>query len=359
MTHRIHRVRALLDRHGCDGFFSIHPPDNQYLSGFLTSFDEVSTAILITKNEALLLTDSRYTEQAESEAVDFTVEQIKRDLVATAAKRLNDLGAARVLLDPKGLTHAEFNAFTNAREGQATLVKDLLVDLRMVKEPEEIEIIHAAGALADGVHRDALHQLTKGVSEAEVAAWIEYEFKKRGATGTSFDTTVLFGENSSRPHGVSGDRRLKPGDVILIDMGCRYRGYCSDLTRTYAFNKIPGAWFEEIYALTREAQEQAIAAVRPGATGKDVDAVARTRIDDGGFGDRFGHGLGHGVGIEIHEKPSLNPRSDTVLEPGMVVTVEPGIYLPGQGGVRIEDLVVVTESGYDLLTHLPKDLNVV
>ena len=183
--------------------------------------------------------------------------------------------------------------------------------------------------------------------------------KKRGATGPSFDTIVLFGANSSLPHGVPGDALLKQGDIVLIDMGARLNGYCSDLTRTYVFGSIPGEWFEEIYALNLHAQRSALKAVRPGVTGREVEAVAREIMREGGLGDRFGHGLGHGVGIEVHEEPRLNTRSDSVLKAGMVVTVEPGIYLPGQGGVRIEDLVLVTESGCEVLTKLPKDLQVI
>ncbi|MEK7794541.1 MAG: M24 family metallopeptidase, partial [Candidatus Hydrogenedentota bacterium] len=197
-----------------------------------------------------------------------------------------------------------------------------------------------------------------GLPEQELAAMFEFAFKKRGASGPSFDTLALFGPRSSLPHGSPGRRALEKGDIILLDFGCRCAGYCSDLTRTYTFGTIIDRWFETVYAVVKDAQQAALKAIKSGASCRDVDAVARDRIKDAGYGDYFGHGLGHGVGVEIHEAPRLNPRSDAVLEEGMVVTVEPGIYVPGRGGVRIEDLVVVTQSGCDVLTKTSKELTV-
>lgn len=358
MKARVERLRDRLEELGCDGLFSVHPPANQYLSGLLTSLDEISSAVIVTAEEAHFLTDSRYTEQAEREVQGFEITQLSGDYLTKSGEVLKSLGLSRVAFDPNGHTVAEHDRLRQAYGGELIADEDLVGRMRRVKDEKEIEAIRAASQLAEGVLRDILPTLVEGVSERDVAAAIEYEFKKRGAAGPSFDTCVLFGANSSLPHGNPGERPLKAGDAVLIDMGCRRGGYCSDLTRTFAFSTIPGAWFEEIYALTRRAQERALEAVRPGVTGRDVDAVARGIIADGGYGDRFGHGLGHGVGIEIHEEPRVNTRSNTILEPGMVITIEPGIYLPGRGGVRIEDLVVVTEAGCDVLTELSKDLQV-
>jgi len=187
---------------------------------------------------------------------------------------------------------------------------------------------------------------------------MEYEFKRRGAQGASFDTIALFGQKSSLPHGRPTDKPLERGDVVLIDFGCRKNGYCSDLTRTYVYGTIPGAWFEEVYDLTLTAQKLALEAVRPGMSCRELDAVARDLITEAGHGKHFGHGLGHGVGLEIHEAPRLNPESATVLEAGMVITIEPGVYLPGKGGIRIEDLVLVTKDGGELLSGSPKELRI-
>lgn len=358
MKQRIDALRERVAAAGCDGFVSVHPPANQYISGFLTSLDHISSVIVITSTEAHFLSDSRYTEQAQEQVRDLQITQITGDQMQRGGELLKKLGVKRAAFDPAGHTVADHARLVAAYGGELVANECLVTPLRTRKEPAEAKAIRAASELAEGVLIDVIPTLKEGMAERDLAAQIEYEFKKRGATGTSFSTIALFGANSSLPHGVPGDRKLKIGDIVLIDMGCRRGGYCSDLTRTFVFSKLPGPWFEEIYALTQRAQQAALDAIRPGVTGRDVDAVARGIIAGGGHGDRFGHGLGHGVGIEIHEEPRLNTRSDTVLEPGMVVTVEPGIYLPGQGGVRIEDLVLVTETGCDVFTKTSKDLQV-
>ena len=358
MSDRIDRVRSALESLDCDAFFSVSPPTNQYLSGLLTSFEEISSAIVITSDQAHFLCDSRYTEQAHEEVTDYEIAEIKGDIIARSGELLGKLGASRVVFDPSGLTVDEKSRLDSAFQGESIGAKALASDLRIVKSDEELETLRAASNLAEGVLSDLLPTLEEGLPERELAAQFEFEFKKRGASGASFGTIALFGPRSSLPHGIPDDTRLKRGDVVLLDFGCRRAGYCSDLTRTFVFGTIPGAWFEEIYKLCYEAQHKALEALQPGKTGREVDAVARSIISDGGYGEYFGHGLGHGVGVEIHEAPRLNTESDTVLEAGMVVTVEPGIYLPGKGGVRIEDLVVVTEDGCEILTKTPKQLKV-
>ncbi len=358
MKQRLDALRGRVTAAGCDGFVSVHPPANQYLSGFMTSLDHISSVIVVTPDEAHFLCDSRYTEQAQHQVKDLQITQITGDQMQRGGELLKKLNLKRVAFDPNGHTVAEHSRL-EAAFGAELVPKDSLVsDLRIRKETAESDAVRAASQLAEGVLRDVLPELREGIAERDVAAKIEYEFKRRGASGTSFNSIVLFGANSSLPHGVPGERKLELGDIVLIDMGCRRDGYCSDLTRTFVFSSIPGPWFEEIYALTRRAQQAALDAIRPGVTGREVDAAARGIIAGGGHGDRFGHGLGHGVGIEIHEEPRLNMRSDTVLEAGMVVTVEPGIYLPDRGGVRIEDLVLVTETGCEVFTKTPKELKV-
>ena len=275
-----------------------------------------------------------------------------------AGEKLSALKVGKAAYNPAGLTVAEFNELQRAFDGELVADSRIGVEGRLRKSPGEVDTIRAASELAEGVMLELLPTLKAGMLERELAAAFEFEFKKRGAQGPSFDTIALFGAASSLPHGRPGEKPLESGDIVLLDFGCRRSGYCSDLTRTYVFDRIPAAWFEEIYALTLKAQLAALEALKPGVTGREVDAVARNIIQEGGYGDYFGHGLGHGVGVEIHEAPRLNPESDTVLEPGMVVTVEPGIYLPGKGGVRIEDLVVVTDDGCDILTQSSKALKV-
>lgn len=361
MSARINALRRLLRAEQADAWLSFSAADNQYLSGVRAGsidFVEQSSIVIVTEDAALYLCDSRYTEQAQAEAQDVTVEQIRGPLPANAARRLAELGARRVVVDTRRVCVADADALAEQFKGEIAGRAGFLAPLRWRKSPDEIEAIRGASLLAEEVLAELLLTLGEGDSEQEIAARFEYEFKRRGASGASFDTIVLFGERSSLPHGEPGDRTLDHGDVVLLDLGCRRDGYCSDLTRTCAFGTMPGTWFTEIYDVTRAAQEAALAAIRPGVPCREVDAVARNMIAAAGFGDWFGHGLGHGVGIEVHEAPRLNAESQAVLEAGMVITVEPGIYLPGQGGVRIEDLVVVTEHGCEVLTATPKELKV-
>ncbi len=358
MTARLDGLREAYTRLGCDAFFSVSPPNNQYLTGFQAGFEEISSILIVTGSEALFLTDSRYTEQAGEQVSGCEVIQVKGDQILRCAERLSELGVKKAAYDPTTLTVDEMNRVKGGYKGEAVADKTLLSAMRVIKAPEEIAAVRAASELAEGVLADLVPTLEEGLMERELAAQFEYEFKKRGASGASFDTIALFGPRSSLPHGEPGDTPLKAGDVVLLDFGCRYGGYCSDLTRTYGFGTIPGAWFEEVYSLVLAAQMIALEAVRAGATCREVDATARNLITEGGYGANFGHGLGHGVGIEIHEAPRLNTESEVVLKEGMIVTVEPGIYLPGQGGVRIEDLIVVTRDGCELLSSAPKELKV-
>lgn len=354
MQPRINALRGRLADSGCEAFVSFAPATNQWLSGFRGS----TSAIIVTQSDAIFLNDFRYTEQAAVQVTGFTLQEVPGNIQIRAGEKLAALGAASVAFEPGYMTVAELDYVKSAYSGELKAVPDMVSPLRMVKSKEEIDTIRAAGQLAEGVLADLIEDLKPGITERELAAEFEYEFKARGASGASFDTIVLFGARGSLPHGQPGDKPLEYGDIVLLDFGCRLDGYCSDLTRTFAFGTIPAAWFEEIYHLTLTAQRRALEAVGPGKPCREVDAVARDIIAQGGHGKHFGHGLGHGVGIEIHESPRLNPESMAVLAPGMVVTVEPGIYIPGQGGVRIEDLVVVTEGGCENLSKAPKELRI-
>ena len=354
MTNRINALRKNLDNEGYGAFISLAPATNQYLAGF----NGTTSAILITPEEALFLCDFRYTEQAQEQVRGYTIKEVKGKLGVRLAEAVLERSLTAVGFEPHYVTVDELNTLQATAGKVFKEASETVSALRSRKDEAEIAKVRAASELAEGVLEDLLPELRPGITERELAARIEYEFKMRGASGPSFDTIALFGARSSLPHGQPGDRALQDGDVVLLDFGCRREGYCSDLTRTYAFGRIPGEWFQQIYELTLAAQRQAIEAVRPGVSCRDVDAAARDIISEGGHGRHFGHGLGHGVGIEIHEAPRLNPETTAVLEAGMVITIEPGIYVPGQGGVRIEDLIVVTQEGCNVLTRTQKELRV-
>lgn len=351
---RLSALRGRLAESKADVFLSLAPPDNQYLTGFTGS----TSAVVASRDAALFLCDFRYTEQARTQVPVYTVEEVKNGFLKGIGERLASLGAATAAFDPARLTVAELRMIRNFFRGKMEPIADMAGVLRMTKCADEVKRIRQASELAEEVLVDLVGGLKAGITEAELAARFEYEFKRRGAERAAFDTIGLFGARSSMPHGYPGERALKRGDIVLLDLGCRKGGYCSDLTRTYAFGTIPGAWYREIYEIVLAAQEAALRAIRPGVRCCDVDAIARNMIANAGYGKHFGHGLGHGVGIEIHESPRLNPECQVILSEGMVVTVEPGIYLPKRGGVRIEDLVVVTKRGCESLTRTPKELRV-
>ncbi len=333
---------------------SFSPPDNQYLTGFRGS----TSAVLITASEALFFCDFRYTEQAQEQVTGCEVRQVEGRLEAHVGEVLKDLGVTEVGFEPVVLSMDQAECVRGKMGGELRPLRGVLSALRQVKSSEERDRIRAASELAEDALKEVLGGLEEGLLDRELAARLDYAFKRRGALKPSFDTIVLFGAASSLPHGMPHGKALERGDIVLVDCGCVLDGYCSDLTRTYAYGRIPGAWFEEIYAVTRAAQQAALDSLAPGLGCGDADAAAREPITEAGYGAFFGHGLGHGVGIEVHEAPRLNKTAEATLAAGMVVTVEPGIYLPDRGGVRIEDLVVITENGHDVLTRLPKELQV-
>jgi len=323
---------------------------------WLTGFTGSSAVCLLAPDRRLLFTDSRYTERAAREvaAADsgFEVVTVKGRLVGEPTSQIT----GRTGFDPNWTSVAIRERMDEFVPQGAELVpvQGLISRLRRRKDSGEIERIAAAARLADQILRDVITDGVTGRSERQIALDIENRMRQGGATGPSFDTIVAAGPNAALPHHEPGDRVIAPGDVVLIDMGALLDGYCSDCTRTYVAGE-PDGKLAEVYAIVLEAQLAALSKVAPGVPGKEVDAVAREIIAEAGYGDHFGHGLGHGVGIEIHESPGLSPRSDDILDSGDVVTVEPGIYLPGEFGVRIEDLVVLGDPLLNL-SSIPKEL---
>jgi Xaa-Pro aminopeptidase len=243
---------------------------------------------------------------------------------------------------------------------QAELVPQskLVLELRSIKDANELEKIRQAIKLADDAFAHMLHFVEAGQTEEEISLELEFTMRREGASGGSFDFIVASGLRSSMPHGVASSKKVEVGDLLTMDYGAIFQGYCSDITRTLCFGE-PTEKQQEIYEIVLRAQKAGIAALKPGIPGKEVDAVARQVITDAGYGDCFGHGLGHSVGLAIHEGPNLNLREERILQPGMVITIEPGIYIPDWGGVRIEDMAVITENGCEVLTQAPKEFIII
>lgn len=354
MRERIERLQARLPGIPLDAFLAVQPENRRYLTGFTGT----NGLVLVTPREAILITDFRYAEQAPQQAPHCRVEvyNIEQGLVARLAELVAAAGVQRIGIEAEFLPVGQYQAYTKAlREPSARLVptSGLVESLRIVKDARELAAIQEAAALTDAALAYACEQHGPGSSERQLAWTIERFMRERGADNVSFPPIVAAGSNGAMPHHRPDDQPVKAGEPVVIDIGAIVDGYCSDLTRTIYWGAASEK-FRTIYRIVRQAQEAAIAALRPGVKCAEIDSVAREHIRQAGYGDRFGHGLGHGVGLQIHEAPPVRPAAETVLQAGMVVTIEPGIYLPGWGGVRIEDLLVVEPDGARLLSHAPK-----
>jgi len=323
---------------------------------YLTGFTGTNGACLVGREELVFFTDFRYTERAAAEVgPEWERPKAERELIPQIVARMSGrVGFEDAKLSVRQLARLE----AAADEGVEFMsAGDLVEQLRAVKEPWELERIAAAAELTDGVYEWALEQGLVGRTEREVAQACEARIRELGAE-PSFPPIVASAGNGALPHAEPGDREIGSGELVVFDMGSLLDGYCSDCTRTFATGELDEE-SREAYELVLRAQLAALEAVRPATSGKEVDAVAREMISEGGYGDHFGHGLGHGVGLEVHEAPRLSGTSEDDLVEGNVVTVEPGIYLPGKLGVRIEDLVTVTADGYRNMSGLAKDLQIV
>ncbi|HEX2044047.1 MAG TPA: Xaa-Pro peptidase family protein [Gaiellaceae bacterium] len=348
MTARIDRLRAELERLGARSFLVSNPVNVRYLSGF-----ESSNAVLLVGPEAVgLATDGRYVEAAGA-VPGVEVVEAERDLLADLGRRLGRLLEGPVAFEADHVTVAGHEAL--AGDGtELVAAKGVVLGLRAVKDAEELDAIRRAARIAEDAYRRLAGETFVGRSEAELAWAMETFLHEEGAEAPSFPTIVASGPNAALPHHHPSERRIGPGETVVVDAGARVGGYCSDCTRTFATGPLPDD-LRDAYALCRTAQEKALAAVSTGASGAETDALARAVIEEAALAP-VQHGLGHGVGLEVHELPVLRPTSRDTLVSGNVVTVEPGVYLPGRGGVRIEDLVVVTDDGPEVLTPFTKDL---
>ena len=348
IRQRRSRVSALLDAHGLSAALYLSPENVRYLSGFIGSNGQ----LFLSDGRAWLLTDGRYAAQAEAQAdVDDIIvyEQLSDvlgELVRVPGRTGFEAGAVTVAqwrdLQRKSPVLAEVAALPEA-----------CVEIRMAKDAEELQAIERAIAIAEKAFVDIEAEIRPGRREREVSLALEWAIRTSGSRTVPFEFIVASGERSAMPHGVASGRTLRAGDLLTIDFGAEHDGYISDMTVAGTVGH-PDAWLKEIVDVLVEAQQAAFAALRAGVRCPDVDAAARTVIERAGYGEAFSHSLGHGVGLAIHEAPRLSRLSEEILQAGTVVTIEPGIYVPGRGGARIEDMVVVTDDGYRKLTTLPK-----
>jgi Xaa-Pro aminopeptidase len=352
VSSRAGRVAARLAERELDLLLVTDPTNLRYLTGFTGS----NGLAVVGRDVRRFVTDFRYVEQAREQVEGFDREQAPPEFLEALAGGWPDR-ELRVGFEDE---HVSVRRHTRLRKVVPERVRlvpasGLVEAERAVKEPGEIERIRAAAELVDRVYEFVRERGLVGRSERAVAGALEARMRELGAEGPSFPSIVASAERGAFPHATPTDAEIPPGTLVTLDIGARLDGYCSDGTRTWATGELPDD-LAEAYALVERAQAESLAAVRPGPSGRDVDAVARELIAAAGHGEHFGHGLGHGVGLAVHEAPRLSRTSDDMLAAGNVVTVEPGVYLPGRGGVRIEDLVVVTEDGHDVLSGTPKQL---
>jgi Xaa-Pro aminopeptidase len=341
-----------MKRDGITSYLVSHPPDYYYLTGF-TGED---SAVLIQPKRVHVISDSRFDESINQECPWVRRWMRKQSLNDEIANVCGKLKIKALALQPDRVSLASHKFIKKHAKGTRLVhAGSMIAPMRSCKEPGELAAMQRAIDVAEASFKALRKTLRVGQTELEVAARLEYEMKTGGASGAAFGTICAEGPNAALPHAHAGSRKLKKGSALLVDWGARVGNYCSDLTRVLFIGSIPRK-LGEVYRIVLEAQQSAIDAIRPGAKMCDVDAVARDFIKNAGYGDYFGHGLGHGLGLEVHEPPSLSWRSDEPMAEGMVVTVEPGIYLPGVGGVRIEDDVLVTAKGAKVLSSLDRSL---
>ena len=347
-------VRRAMAEQGIPSLLVTHLADVRWLCGFTGS----NAALAVTANKAVLFTDGRYTAQAREETHGARVTIAKKSALKECCTRLGD-SAAQALFDPQHTTVADLALMRSGVEKKKSrgffvpLEKPLVSALRMVKDKGELELMQKAAALGCHLFEQMLPRIEAGMTEVALAAELEFAARKRGAEGMSFETIVASGPRSALPHGRASLARLPRKGFVTLDFGVILKGYCSDMTRTVHLGRATG---EEraAYDAVLDAQEAAVNAVRPGVTCGDVDKAARGVLEKAGLGKYFTHSTGHGVGLEIHELPRIAAGQEMRLEAGMVVTIEPGVYLPGKFGIRIEDMVAVTEKGRWILTPVTK-----
>lgn len=349
--NKIENLRNRFQAQNIDGLLITSDYNRRYMTGFTGS----AGVAIISQDKAVFITDFRYTEQAAKQIEGFEIIQHKASIIEEIANQVERLGIKKLGFEEEHVAFSTYRLYKGAIKADLIPVSGEIEKLRLIKTDSEIKILKEAAEIADQAFKHILTYIRPGKTELEVSNELEFFMRKQGATSSSFDIIVASGFRSALPHGVASDKVIESGDFVTLDFGAYYKGYVSDITRTVAVGN-PSDELKNIYNIVLEAQLRGMAGIKAGITGKEADALTRDYITEKGYGEYFGHSTGHGIGLEVHEGPGLSFKSDVILEPGMVVTVEPGIYIAGLGGVRIEDDTVVTENGNESLTHSSKEL---
>lgn len=351
MDH-IAKITAQLPEHGLDAMLVTSAPGERYAVGF-----EGEGWVLVSRDGARYSTDGRYIEAARQQVTGAEIVLTERGQshLALAREEIRRRGLKRVGFESGRVSADELGRWKDSLPCELVAAQGLLDGLRAAKDEEELARMRQAQRITDEAFREILNFIRPGLTEQEVAARLVYELLRRGGRRVSFDPIVAAGANGSMPHAVPGETVIQPGMFVTMDFGCVYEGYCSDMTRTVAVGQ-PTDEMERVYHTVLEAQRAGIAAARAGVTGSEVDRAARQAIQQAGYGSFFSHSFGHSLGLEIHESPNASPSEHTVFPAGAVISAEPGIYLPGHFGVRIEDVLVLREGGCEDITQAPKNL---
>lgn len=354
MNH-FHQIAAQLESNDLDAMLLTGEANRFYASGFHSSGTD--GVALVTRKKAYYFTDSRYTEAAERYVQGAELREIGRGrgYAALIEEVVTEQCIRRMGFEDAYMTVQEYERYHKALSCDLVPATELLWKLRMVKDDEELEAMIAAQRIAERALEEILEEIRPGVTEKEIAARLQYLMLHYGGSDMSFDPIVVSGANGSLPHGVPSEKKIQQGEFVTMDFGCIYHGYCSDMTRTVAVG-FATEEMHRVYHTVLTAQLAGINAARAGVTGREVDGAARAVIDAAGYGAYFGHSFGHGVGVEIHEAPNASPGNENPLPAGAVISTEPGIYLPGKMGVRIEDVILLTEKGCRNITRAPKEL---
>nr|WP_026681125.1 Xaa-Pro peptidase family protein [Priestia megaterium] len=348
---KLTKLRAAFESNQVDGILITSAINRRYISGFTGT----AGVALISSNDARFITDFRYTEQASTQAKAFKVVEHKQGIDLEIYDQLKEMGIKRLGFEKDHVTFSQYEQYKNTLDVELVPVSGIIEELRLIKTSDELEIMKKAAKIADDAFEHIQSYIKPGVKEIDISNELEFFMRKQGATSSSFDIIVASGERSALPHGVASNKEIQSGELVTLDYGALYQGYCSDITRTVAVGEI-NEQLASIYQIVLEAQLRGVTSIKPGITGIEADAATRDYITEQGYGKYFGHSTGHGLGLEVHEGPGLSFKSEKKLEPGMVVTVEPGIYVPSVGGCRIEDDIVVTETGNERLTFAAKEL---
>ncbi|MCR6096681.1 aminopeptidase P family protein [Salipaludibacillus agaradhaerens] len=348
---RLNGLRQQFKENGIDGILITNPYNRRYLTGFTGT----AGVVVVSDEKAKLITDFRYIDQAQEEVVEFEVIQHNRALHEEVANQVKEMGITRLGFEKNVMTYSHYDTYKATINCELIPVSELVENLRLIKSNEEVVIIQEAVDIADAAFSHIQSYLRPGVKEIDISNELEFFMRKNGAVSSSFDIIVASGYRSALPHGVASDKVIEKGELVTLDFGAYYKGYCSDITRTVAIGE-PSSQLREIYETVLQAQLIGVNHIKAGLTGKEADALTRNYINEKGYGQYFGHSTGHGLGMEVHEAPGLSHRSDKRLKAGMVVTVEPGIYMTGIGGTRIEDDILITDNGNNILSKSSKEL---